>query len=1000
MKIDDQKFIQKKEKSKDKKILCFFCLNKSINNLSKSYKNCCSKFSLFYQFIIFLIPFSLILYIIIYIGNYLGFERIFKFDFFNTLKNEYIKYLISDIEDAHFQIGLYEMKMQFYDIENINFFQVYFREMISMGLLSEENIKIFPNISNNSEILYKSFDEFQNKNQMNSIYTLLKNESLKYIDNREDNLSELGKLYYYFLPIMTYEAFFKNTYINQTFFIAYEFDNKTKNIIGDEFYFEFPRLKSEMLESSNFYPSNGLISPKISKNETKNDEEFFLNNDYYKENWFTYQDYSFREQVNEVNFTKLSFSNLNYNYYGKLNQSNIVTVQDFIEVDGKFYIFNLIYYIKRKIFKDDFLELSIFMLFNNNDNAHQKEKYSNNDTFLISKSNIMDLTLDSKLFEYFHYGLKNKNNNFYKYGISFDMFDLDNMGEPLKYYQVNEILNIDLRYFSSLYLYSSLYKSVKFNQSKSEFKDLTQINFAKNEFAYQNICNEFDFTSYIDDLKEEDIDCWDDQNLLYYTETIVEEDMSLVEYVSKPYCICLPLYCIKNNNRDIKPNKIEFADYISLPSKCQVYYRRYLNNIYELYKSQNPTFRPNVTINFGLNNIYSFEKNIKNIFEDEYYIFIFSSSKKLFGITFFMPLIANNSNLENIYSIFVTNIDTMKAYFLLIILIGYFCVFLVVDIIFIINIKKVINIIVGYQKLYFNFISEKVEENTQKTGKNNNKNKILNESLENFGLPGRKKTFGDSIHDIYNKKSLFLNENPLISELFKMFCKYYKINSFELNRIINNNLNDENKLNENSQIFDCENELFYFLRIISLYIPKFKLKVSMDYNFYINSKLNKNYLKSITKNKIDNKQQIMLTQSIIYELLSTENSFESGLITNLNFNYITNIDLNTRKDNCIRYSLFNFAEKELHNKDKFILIDEDNNNKKDIKIIWKEKNKMLEEFENSFENDDYLKKDRLIYHFDSFIVNVYYKYLKKIISISEFQAHQDEDDIEYLKKNK
>ena len=57
---------------------------------------------------------------------------------------------------------------------------------------------------------------------------------------------------------------------------------------------------------------------------------------------------------------------------------------------------------------------------------------------------------------------------------------------------------------------------------------------------------------------------------------------------------------------------------------------------------------------------------------------------------------------------------------------------------------------------------------------------------------------------------------------------------------------------------------------------------------------------------------------------------------------------------------------------------------------------MLEEFENSFENDDYLKKDRLIYYFDSFIVNVYYKYLKKIISISDFQTHQ-EDNIKYLK---
>jgi len=996
MNNNDQQFIHKKEKRKDKKVQCCSFMKKSINNLSKSYKNCCSKFSLFYQFIIFLIPFSFLLYIIIYIGNYFGFEKILKFDFFNTLKNEYIKYLITDIEDVHFQITLYEMKMQFYDLENIIFFQIYFREMIAMGLLSEENNKIFPNISNNSEIIYKSLDEFQDKNQMNNIYTLLKNESLNYIDNREDNLSELGKLYYYFLPIMTYEAFLKKTYINQTFFIMYEFDNKTKNVIGDEFYFAFPRLKSEIFATSNFIPTNALISPKISKNGTKNDEEFYLNNGYYKENWFTYQDYSFREKANEVNYSKLSFSNFNYNYYGKLNQSNIVTNQDLIKINGKFYIFNLIYYIKKKVFKDEFLELSIFMLFNNNDNAHQKEKYSNNDTFLISKLNVMDLTLDSKLNEYFHFGLRNKNYNFYKYGVSFDMFDLEYMGEPFKYYQTNENLNIDLRYFSSLYLYSSLYKNVKFNQSRSEYKDLTQTNFAKNEEEYKKICGEFDFPSYITNLIEEDIDCWDDQNLLYYSETTVEEDMSLVEYVSKPYCICLPLYCIKNNNKDIELNKIEFADYISLPNKCKSNYKRYLNGIEELYKSHDQEYRSNLTINYGLNNLNSLEKNIRNIFEDEYYVFIYSSSKKLFGITFFLPLIVNNANLESIYSIFITNIDIIKAYFLIIILFGFFVVFLVADIIFFINIKKVINIILDYQKLYFNFISEKVDENTKKTGNNNNNNKISNESLENFGLPTRKKTFDDSIHEIYNKKSLLLNENPLITEIFKMFCKYYKINSFELSKIINNNLKDENKMNENRQIFDCENELFYLLRIISLYIPKFKLNVSMDYNFYINSKLNKNYLKSIAKNQMNNKQLIMLTQSVIYELLSTENAYEYGLITNLNFNYITNIDLNSRKDNCIRYSLFNFAEKELNNEDKYYLIDEDNNNKKDIKIIWKEKNKMLEEFENSFENDDYLKKDRLIYYFDSFIVNVYYKYLKKIISISDFQTHQ-EDNIEYLK---
>ena len=132
-----------------------------------------------------------------------------------------------------------------------------------------------------------------------------------------------------------------------------------------------------------------------------------------------------------------------------------------------------------------------------------------------------------------------------------------------------------------------------------------------------------------------------------------------------------------------------------------------------------------------------FEKNVLNIFEDEYYVFILSSSKKLLAINFFISFIANNDNLEYIYSIFVTIIDIMKAYFLLIILIIFFVILLVTDMIIIINIKKAINIILDYQKLYFNFISEKVDENTKKT-ENNNKKIISNESLENFGLPKRK----------------------------------------------------------------------------------------------------------------------------------------------------------------------------------------------------------------------------------------------------------------------
>ena len=180
-----------------------------------------------------------------------------------------------------------------------------------------------------------------------------------------------------------------------------------------------------------------------------------------------------------------------------------------------------------------------------------------------------------------------------------------------------------------------------------------------------------------------------------------------------------------------------------------------------------------------------------------------------------------------------------------------------------------------------------------------------------------------------------------------------------------------------------ENELFTFLKIISFYIPRFKLNVSMDYNFYINSKLNKNFLKLITKGQHQSNQLILLTQSVIFELLSTENIENYGLITNFNFKYITNINVNIKKENnSIKNSMFSFIEKET-NENEFSynnneMLIEGQNNKDNIKIIWKEKNKIFEEFENNFENDDYLKKDKINSAFNSYLINAYYKYIKKI----------------------
>ena len=48
-----------------------------------------------------------------------------------------------------------------------------------------------------------------------------------------------------------------------------------------------------------------------------------LNNTFYNENWFTIQDYNFRESLKLIDF---SFLHLNINHDGKINKSSIATM--------------------------------------------------------------------------------------------------------------------------------------------------------------------------------------------------------------------------------------------------------------------------------------------------------------------------------------------------------------------------------------------------------------------------------------------------------------------------------------------------------------------------------------------------------------------------------------------------------------------------------------------------------------------------------------------------
>ena len=965
-------------------------LKSCFNYLKAKYNYYTSNRLLVTQFLIFVVFFSLLFFFSIFLLHYFGFERIFKFDYFFAVENEYLDYLISDLDEIDFNLGSYEIKSQFEDIDNIYFFNIYFKELISMGLLSNKNSsKIFPNISVNSSKLYQSFEKYMYENKIEGFYTIPNEQSKKYIDDRGDSLSEIAKLYYQFLPIISFGAFSKQSYINQSYLIAYEYNNETKDIIGDYLYFSYPRINNGIFNLSNFFPQSSFISPTVRSKKIEHGEKY--NDTFYKENWYIGQDYNYRVLAGDINCNFVSFSNLNYNYYGILNKSNLVSMQSYFHSDNKSYIINIIYFIGQKIIKDESLDFSAFILINDSVYPMIEEKYSDNDTFLISKSRIPELALSSKLNEYFHYGMYDKNYNFFKHGVSFDYINIQNLAEPLKYYKSNELFNLDLRYFSSLYLYASLYRILEYNKTKEETKPLTEIYFFNKDKILQDICSIINFNSYLSYLKIEKVDCFDDNNLLYYSERDTKEDIFYFNYNTMPFCICLPLYCLKNLDNNKVPNKIEFIEEMILPDKCQNNYKTYLNGINELYKNKSDEVVSFLEFNFGLNNINMFADNIKESIEKEYYIIRSYRFPQFPDLIFLIIAFVDNSPLKEILCNLITRIDTIKSYYIIIEILGMALAFIIGNIIIIRNIKKVSNAIFDYEKIHEKFLY-KLESSSISDSNKANENDIFNSNInigseklntDNYGLIKNEKTNDD--YNIYNNNIFYSNDNSLLNELLYLYCKYYNISKEELIKK-NYKFNNSNKKKDKYK-YDEENELFKFLGIMSIYIPKFKLNVSMDYNFYLNSTLNNNYIKSITKGQHLNPKQ--LTQCVIFELLSTECTQDnSGLITNLNFKYITNINIDSKADNsAIKNSMFSFADSEMKNfkqkifESKDILI-EDENIKDNLKIIWKEKNKVLDELENNFENDDYLKKEKLREAFDSFLVNTYYKYLQKIIAES------------------
>ena len=955
----------KQNKRNNKAIFQFlkYCRKCSTSHEKKK-KNCFSNCSIMSQFLIMFVPIAHSISLILITLHIFLFDNAFTIDYYKLIKEEYLKYVITDVEDKFFDLRTNIINNKFQDISNFLFFKLYFDELVSFGLLDGD--KIFPNVSNITGTFFNFLDIIFENDRANTNFSIPGNLSKKYIDERNDSLSELAKVYYYFYPLISFEAFSLENYINQTYLVAYQLNDHNNDVFGEPFYMNFPRPNDDFLGNiNNFSPFNDLISPKINKSKSMHSE--LLNNTYYNENWFTIQDYKFRESLKLIDF---SFLHLNVNHEGRINKSTIITMQALLKNNiGKRYIINILFFIGEQNPISDFLDQSVFIV-NNSTSVFLlvKEKFSDNKTFTISQNDISEVLLSSVFTQYFHYSLLSKDSNFYDKGLYFDHIDLNYFAEPNKYYTTIKGFEYDIRYFSSLNLYTKLFQLSSYVTNYSDEKHIYIYTFNE-KWHINNVCSKFDFKIYINFLKENKINCWDEKNynLYSYSGSYLHS-----KGINIPYCICLPLYCLKNNNKNIDLNNIEFVDTISLPEKCENKLKYYENQILE--ENINKADQEKQSIN----NLLKYRPELSGQIEDEYIKFRFRRFNLIKGLSFILISIIDNLSYKIIlYSLF-NYIYMMEISFILIIFIGFTLLYAFAYILILINLKRLSNGVYEFKEKSFNFINKLWDKKDflSNTSYEENNNKFLIDNQNNLdNITSLKNELAKNSLMSKLNYSINIQENMLIDDLFKIFCNYYNISE---NKAINISVGQKhgNETRMKIKTLYDKNELFKLFCITTLYIPKLVFKINTDFNLFYNSKLVKNFLKSLDKTIFSvDKEQILYTKSIIYELLSSELINDFGFVTNLNFKYLSNINLNSKgKNSAIQKGIFKQA---LNLKKKELKLISDKKDENIMKFVWKQKNLVMENIELKFEQDDYLQLKKLELYFNNFLINGYYNYLKK-----------------------
>ena len=908
------------------------------------------------------------------------YSNLYGFNFSKTFKEEFYDIYLTKIDDFNVELTSVIVKDTKLDIENQLFFQVYFKELASVGVL-DENKNIFKSFSDNSgsTSLYSKLNNINNINVNFSIHEEFAKEK---IDERyDDKLGNFAKIYYYMFPFIWYESLQIKPLINQSFFIAYEvgetisFDYITWQIItirgmASEFlYFRYPKNSVEI--NNNFAPNDYLLNPYVDYYDTHNYE---YRRDYYYINWFRAIDYDFRSLSNTTGYdfyTNISFAHINQESHCNINKTFVTCASQYIKQDNREYIIHIVFYYNQINLKKEDNDYSILIIKDNfSDLLNYEtltERFSGNKSYVVSTSDSTEYSLSEMDFRLFHLYLYENKNNFYLNGILYDCFNFDFFYNYSKRYSTAKEGDFDLKYFITLYLYKSLFQNVEYIKVQKNREEIYLYNFKKGD-KVKKICEKINFESYRDYLNDSGIDCWNSKNKLYYNKekflymTINNDSNSLEP--KYPYCSCLPLYCLKNYEYlDEDLDNLEIADDINLPNKCQNKFFNYESSI----------INDEYPVNDIIIDFIDFSSNVMNY---DYVKFIYSPLNQLQG--YFLFIISEIKTTGEVFIHTYYKLITRIEIIILVLVILFIASILSIILIYI-NMKQysliISNFKIKFEHYIFNFGNEdeinlidnlnkysRIKEDKKDEKFINNENKYILEKDNLISI------------DYFN-----INDNNLLNDLFLIFTDIYNIYRKDIEKYYSS-IEHKSKNQKNLDMMKEKNELFELLSTFCLYAPLFKLDLNFDYNMYQYSEIIKKYDNYIGHLENINNEQIKLTQNILYEFISTECINDYGLITNFNFGYVTNMIADSKK-NSIKYTMFkNIKNKHKTKNLKSKELKKENEVEKEQtkKLILKRKNLLIEIFKNKFESDDYLNFNKLNSTFNFFLLNSYYKYSKQI----------------------